>query len=86
MAIDFLSLIFEQGVIVIPCLYIIGMILKGLQFIPDKFIPVILLPLGILGTCSLAGAFAPENVIQGVLVTGAAVYTNNIVKQLPKAS
>lgn len=86
MSIDFLSMIIEQGVIVIPCLYIIGMILKGLEFIPDKFIPVILLPLGILGTCCLLGSFAPENVIQGILVTGAAVYTNNIIKQLPKTS
>ena len=85
MEIDFVSMIFEQGVIVIPCLYVIGMILKGLEFIPDKFIPVILLPLGILATCSLAGGFTPENFIQGVLVTGAAVYINNIVKQLPKA-
>lgn len=85
MSIDFLSMIIEQGVIIIPCLYIVGMILKGLQFIPDKFIPVILLPLGVLGTCSLAGSFGPENVVQGILVTGAAVYTNNIIKQLPKS-
>lgn len=84
MEIDFVSMIFEQGVVVIPCLYIIGMILKGLEFIPDKFIPVILLPIGILATCSLAGGFNAENTIQGVLVTGAAVYINNIIKQLPR--
>lgn len=84
MEIDFMSMILDQGVIVIPCLYIIGMILKGLGFIQDKYIPVILLPFGILATCSLAGRFSPENIIQGVLVTGAAVYVNNIVKQLPK--
>lgn len=84
MEMDFMSMILDQGLIVIPCLYIIGVILKGLEFIPDKYIPLILLPIGILATCSLSDGFTANNVIQGVLVTGAAVYVNNLVKQIPK--
>ena len=49
----------------------------------DKYIPVILLPLGIVGAVALMG-FSAESVIQGILVTGATVLTNQVVKQSSK--
>lgn len=80
---DMLTYITEKAIILIPVLIIIGLILKKLEFIPDKFIPLILLPLGIVGAMALGG-WTFESAIQGVLVTGAAVYGNQIVKQLRK--
>ena len=41
------------------------------------------LPLGIAGALALGGLSA-DSVIQGILVTGAAVYGNQLVKQLGK--
>lgn len=80
-----LEYILDKALILIPVLNIIGMLLKGIEKIPDKFIPLILLAFGVLGTIALAGVSA-DSVIQGVLVTGVAVYGNQIVKQLKKES
>lgn len=80
---EIITYITENAIILIPVLIIIGLILKKLEFIPDKYIPVILLPLGILGAMALGG-WTVESAIQGILVTGAAVYGNQIVKQLRK--
>ena len=80
---EILTYITENALVLIPVLIIIGLILKKLEFIPDKFIPVILLPLGIVGAMALGG-WTVQSAIQGILVTGAAVYGNQIVKQLKK--
>ncbi|MBQ7962434.1 MAG: phage holin family protein [Clostridia bacterium] len=80
---EILTYITENAIILIPVLIIIGLILKKLEFIPDKYIPLILLPLGVVGAMALGG-WTFESAIQGVLVTGAAVYGNQIVKQLRK--
>lgn len=88
---DFSTFIFEQALILIPGLYILGMMLKGLEMIPDNFIPVILLLFGMAGAMAIMGIGfnspaeeIAQALIQGVLVTGAAVYTNQLVKQVKK--
>ena len=73
----------ENALILIPVLNILGKIIKGLEKIPDKFIPLILLFFGVTGTIAIMG-FNADAVIQGVLITGTAVYGNQIVKQLKK--
>lgn len=80
---DILNYIVENALILIPVLLIIGKIIKGIERIPDKYIPLILLPLGILGAIALGGLNV-DSVIQGVLVTGVAVYGNQVYKQLKK--
>ena len=80
---EFMDYIVGDALIMIPALYIIGMILKKLETVPDKFIPLILLPLGIAGACVMMG-FSVPSIIQGVLVTGAAVYVNQVAKQAVK--
>lgn len=80
---EFANLITENLLELTPALYILGLILKGTEKIPDKYIPIILLPIGILGALALAG-ISVESVIQGILVTGAAVYTNQLIKQMKK--
>ena len=83
---DFLSYITENALIIIPVLYIIGMILKGTEKVKDKYIPLILLPIGIALSMGIAGAITADAIIQGVLVTGASVYANQLVKQIQKDS
>ncbi len=80
---EILSYITENAIILIPVLLIIGKILKSIEKIPDKYIPVILLPIGIIGAM-LLGGFNIHSAIQGVLVTGTAVYNNQIFKQMTK--
>jgi len=80
---DFMSYITENAIVLIPVLYIIGTIFKNTEKFPDKYIPLILLPIGIALSVWIMGMNV-ESVIQGVLVTGATVYTNQLVKQQKK--
>ncbi|MDF2800797.1 MAG: hypothetical protein K0S61_700 [Anaerocolumna sp.] len=80
---DLMKYVTENALVLIPALYVLGMILKGTESVADKNIPLILLPLGILGSVALSG-LTVQAVIQGVLVVGAAVYTNQLFKQIKK--
>lgn len=80
---EVLNYVTENALVLIPVLLVIGQILKGIEKIPDKWIPLILLPLGIVGAMALGG-WTVDSAIQGILVTGTAVYGNQIVKQLKK--
>ena len=72
-----------EGLILIPAIYIIGMIIRKTDKIPNKYIPIILLPLGILGAMGIMG-FTVKAAIQGILITGAAVYGDQVYKQMTK--
>ena len=64
-----------------PILALIGTILKKCEKFPDKFIPLALMPPGIL-LCVLLGGASPDAVICGILSACAAVCGNQIYKQL----
>ena len=78
---EILQYITQNALVLIPVLIIIGQIIKGIEKIPDKWIPLILLPLGIVGAMALGG-WTVDSAVQGILVTGTAVYGNQVVKQL----
>lgn len=78
-----LEYISENALLMIPVLNVIGMIIKNTEKIPDKYIPLILLFFGIVGAVAIMGISA-ESVVQGVLITGTAVYGNQVFKQLKK--
>ena len=71
----------ENMLPLVPFLYVVGMILKNTERIKDKYIPLILLPVGILFSLLITG-LSVDGVIQGVLATGVTVYGNQVVKQL----
>lgn len=73
--------IVENALVLVPVLNIIGMIVKNTEKINNKYIPLILLFFGIVGTVAILG-LSPHSVVQGVLVTGTAVYGNQVAKQL----
>ena len=80
---DFLKYITENAIILVPVLYIIGAILKNTELIKDKYIPILLIPVGIAFSIAIIGVNV-EAIIQGILVTGVTVYSNQLVKQLNK--
>lgn len=80
---DVLKFITENALILVPAIYVLGMIIKNTEKVSDKYIPGILLLAGIIGSIGLMGLNA-NAVIQGILVTGAAVYTNQLLKQHSK--
>ena len=81
---DIVSYIVENSLILVPCLLVLGSILKGTEKVKDKYIPLILLPLGIVGAVAIGG-FNVDSIIQGILVTGAAVYCNQLFVQGKKS-
>lgn len=79
---DFMNYIVDQALILIPALYILGRVFKTSQ-LPDKYIPLVLLVIGVTLSMFLTG-FNVQSFVQGILVTGAAVFTDQITKQLSK--
>ncbi len=74
------KLLIEEAFIVVAALWIIGKFIKESPLEKDWLIPFLLLPLGIIGTTSLMGV-TPDAVLQGVVVTGVAVYGHELYKQ-----
>mgnify|MGYP001576458335 CR=1 FL=1 len=80
MEINLMDYIVEQALILIPVLYILGVMLKGTNKIKDWTIPWILLVVGIIGAIALMGLNV-NSVLQGILAAGTAVFGNQLVKQ-----
>ncbi len=81
---DFLNYIMESKLILVPALYILGYIIKNTSLISNKFIPVILLVVGIILSVLMGGDTIMNNIVQGILVAGATVMTDQMVKQSAK--
>ena len=78
---EFLDFILEHALVLIPVLNVLGLIFKKTEKIPDKWIPLILVGFGLAGAFAIL-CFSADAAVQGVLVTGVAVYGNQVVKQL----
>jgi len=80
LAVDLIEYIVEEAYILIPVLYVIGVFLKWTPKVPDWTIPWILLGLGMIGGFFLGG-MTLNGILQGILVAGATVFTNQLYKQ-----
>lgn len=80
---EVMQYIIDNALVLIPVLYILGAILKGTSRIDDKYIPIILLPIGIAFSIAIMG-ISVDAVIQGILVVGVTVYGNQVIKQISK--
>jgi len=81
---DILNYVVEEGLIMIPVLYIIGEIITGTEFLSNKWIPLVLLVISIGFTPLLLGTYDASNIVQAVLVAGATVYSHELLKQSNK--
>lgn len=72
--------IVKEVYILFPVLYIIGVFLKRTPKLANWLIPWILLGLGMLGGFFVAG-MSVHGILQGILVAGASVFTNQLYKQ-----
>lgn len=81
---EILNYILENRLVLVPVLYIIGEFIKRTEYIKDKFIPIIILIIGILFSVLMGGDTIINNVIQGILVAGATVLGNQVIKQVGK--
>lgn len=81
---DILEFIINEGLIMIPVLYIIGEIIKFTGVLNNKWIPLTLLVFSLLFTPLLLGGFTPDNIVQAILVTGVTVLGDQLIKQSGK--
>lgn len=82
---DILSYILEEGLIVIPALYILAEMIKGTGVVKNKWIPVILLGVSLVLTpLIVTGGYTADNIVQAILVAGATVFSNELITQSRK--
>lgn len=80
---EFINYVMENRLILIPVLYILGYIIKNTSLIKNKYIPLILLVVGVILSVMMGGHII-DNIIQGILVTGVTVMTDQMIKQNAK--
>ena len=81
---ELLNYITDNKLILIPALYIIGYIIKNTSLIKDKYIPLILLFVAIILSIFMGKDTIINNIIQGILVSGTTVFTNQMIVQANK--
>ena len=80
---DFMNYIAENALVLIPVIYIIGMFLKGLKGVSDKYIPFVLMFVSITLSIAMLGLNV-DSIIQVILIAGATVLSNQLIKQSKK--
>ena len=81
---EFLNYISDNALVLIPVIYIVGMFLKGLEGVSDKYIPFILMFVSIAFSVAMLGLNV-DSIIQGILIAGATVLSNQLIKQSKKS-
>lgn len=81
---DVVNYVVQEGLVMIPVLFIIGEILKGTELLSNKWIPLALLIVSIGFTPVVLGAYNANNIVQAVLVAGVTVFGNELIKQSSK--
>ena len=77
---DIMSFIPEQLFIIVVVLNILGVACKSYAILDNKYIPIILLLLGVVFSVCLVG-FNVTAIMQGILCWGVAIGANQTVKQ-----
>ena len=88
---SFVEYIKPELLILVPVLYILGAMIKDSQTISNRYIPAILGGVGVLlsllyviGSTGFSATGVFTAITQGILIAGAAVYTNEMIVQLRK--
>ena len=81
---EFLNYISDNALVLIPVIYIVGMFLKGLEGVSDKYIPFVLMFVSIAFSIAMLGLNV-DSIIQGILIAGATVLSNQLIKQSKKS-
>ena len=78
---DILNYVVQEGLVMIPVLFIIGEIVKGTELLSNKWIPLVVLVISVAFTPLVLGTYTSDNIVQAVLVAGVTVFGNELIKQ-----
>lgn len=76
---DIMQFIIKEGIIMIPTLFVIAEIIKPMDLLDKKYIPLLLLIISITLSPMIMGGYNANNIVQSILITGATVLTHEIV-------
>lgn len=85
MNLDIMAIIEQYALIPVAAVcWMLGWLLKHVwEGFPNRFIPVVLLPIAIVGVLWINGwAVTPENILAGICSAAVAVYAHQTVKQI----
>lgn len=88
MNLDIMSFVEQYAVIPVAAVcWMVGWLLKHVwENFPNRFIPLVLLPVAVVGVLWInAWAITPENILGGICSAAMAVYAHQAVKQITKA-
>lgn len=80
---DLMQFVAEANIVVVAVLWALGEVIKHMDGLKDKFIPIILVLVGV-GLMVWQDGFVPMSVMQGILCAGAAVLVDQVAKQAGK--
>ena len=78
---DILEYVVQEGLVMIPVLFILAEVIKHTELLDNKWIPLTLLVISIAFTPFLLGTFNADNIVQAVLVAGVTVFADQLYKQ-----
>lgn len=79
---NILQFVVEDGLIMIPALFVIAEIIKRMDLVSNKYIPAIMLVVSLVITpLILLGGYNADNVVQAILIAGATVFTNEFIEK-----
>lgn len=81
---DILNYVVQEGLVMVPVLFIIGEIIKDTELLGNKWIPLVILIVSVGFTPLVLGAYTADNIVQAVLVAGVTVFGNEMIKQSSK--
>ena len=78
---DILNYVVQEGLVMMPVLFIIGETIKSTELLSNKWIPLAVLVISVAFTPLLLGSYTADNIVQAVLVAGVTVFGNELIKQ-----
>lgn len=80
---DISKFLFDQALVMVPTLWVVGEFAKYTETLSNKYIPLLVLLVSLAITPAVLGSYTdPQNIVQAILVAGAAVFGDQLVKQL----
>jgi hypothetical protein len=78
---EIIQYIVSEALVLVPVLFVIGLLLKNTPKVADWTIPWVLLVIGVVGGILLLGD-PLGGAVQGILVTGVTVLTHQLIVQM----
>lgn len=81
---NILDFIIKEALIMIPVLWILVEIIKGLEKLDNKYLPLFALAFSLVLTPLLLQGYSIDNILQAILIAGTTVFADQVKKQLRK--